>query len=123
MTTPNEPASATKPASATTGSAAYTHAQILEAIVPVIDPEIGLSIVDLGLIYKTQMLEDGKTAHVLMTLTSPMCPMGPQIMSEVHVAVLKLEGVEEVKVELTFNPAWDPKTMANDEVQMMLGMF
>jgi metal-sulfur cluster biosynthetic enzyme len=93
-----------------------------EALLPVIDPELGLSIVDLGLIYETKMVEN-KTAHVLMTLTSPMCPMGPQIMSAAHEAVQVVDGVEDVKVELTFNPPWDPNTMATEDVQMMLGIF
>ncbi len=92
------------------------------AIQPVIDPEIGLSIVDLGLIYETKMVADG-IAHVLMTLTSPMCPMGPQIMNDVHLATAKVDGVKDVKVELTFNPPWDPRTMATDDVKMMLGIF
>ncbi|MBI2343950.1 MAG: metal-sulfur cluster assembly factor [Deltaproteobacteria bacterium] len=92
------------------------------ALEPVIDPEIGLSIVDLGLIYDTKMIDAG-VAHILMTLTSPMCPLGPQIMQDVHAAIQRLEGIRDVKVELTFNPPWDPKTMANDDVKMMLGIF
>ncbi len=103
-------------------SNAVTPEILLEAIRPVIDPEIGLSIVDLGLIYETKMT-DNSTAYVEMTLTSPMCPLGPQIMSEVHMALQKVSGVNEVKIELTFNPPWDPKTMASEEVQMMLGIF
>lgn len=105
-----------------TSSATLTSADIREAIKPVIDPEIGISIVDLGLVYDTNLLEGG-IAHVLMTLTSPMCPMGPQIMNEVHQTVAKLEPVKDVKVELTFNPPWDPKTMCDDETKMLLGIF
>lgn len=97
-------------------------AELIDAIRPVIDPEIGLSIVELGLIYKAEMLADG-TVHVLHTLTSPMCPLGPQIMSDIHNAVAKVDGVKDVKVEITFNPPWDPQTMASDDVKMMLGIF
>lgn len=100
-----------------------TPEQLLENLKPVLDPEIGMSIVDLGLIYQTTMLEDNQTAFVLMTLTSPMCPMGPQIMNDVHATTAKFPGVKDVKVELTFTPAWDPKTMASEEVKMMLGIF
>ncbi len=96
--------------------------EIREGLKPVEDPEIHLSIVDLGLIYKTEMLPDG-VAYVLHTLTSPMCPFGPQLMSEIHQSVANVPGVKDVKVEVTFNPAWDPKTMASDEVKMMLGIF
>lgn len=107
---------------ATTTSASVTSEQLREALQPVIDPEIGLSIVDLGLIYDTKMLDDG-VAHVVMTFTSPMCPMGPQLMSEVHAAAAKVAGVRDVKVELTFNPPWDPKTMPTEETRMLLGIF
>lgn len=99
-----------------------TSAELRAAIEPVIDPEIGISILHLGLIYDTKMLE-GDIAYVLMTLTSPMCPMGPQIMNDVHQALAKAPGVKDVKVELTFNPPWDPKTMADDDTKMMLGIF
>lgn len=102
--------------------AAPTPEALLEALKPLIDPEVGLAIVDMGLIYKTEMLPDG-TAYVLHTLTSPMCPLGPQIMNDIHQTLAKLPGVKDVKVEVTFNPPWDPKTMASDEVKMMLGIF
>ncbi len=95
---------------------------IRKAVRGVIDPEIGLSIVDLGLIYDIKLLENN-FAHVTMTLTSPMCPMGPQIMNDVHQTAKSVPGVSDVKVELTFQPPWDPKTMADDEVKMMLGIF
>lgn len=105
-----------------TAAVPRTSAELRAAIEPVIDPEIGISILHLGLIYDTKMLE-GDIAYVLMTLTSPMCPMGPQIMNDVHQALAKAPGVKDVKVELTFNPPWDPKTMADDDTKMMLGIF
>lgn len=127
--TPNATdAAAPAPVVATTSEAAPSTgtppepAQLLEAIRPVIDPEIGISVVDLGLIYQTRMVENN-TAHVLMTLTSPMCPLGPEIMNGIHAAVATVPGVSEVKVELTFNPPWDPRTMANDDTKLLLGIF
>ncbi|MBI2345891.1 MAG: metal-sulfur cluster assembly factor [Deltaproteobacteria bacterium] len=110
------------PNSPSEGTGAPTSEQLMEALKPIIDPEIGIAIVDLGLIYKTEMLPDG-LAYVLHSLTSPMCPFGPQLMSEIHQAVAKVPGVKDVKVEVTFNPPWDPKTMASDDVKMMLGIF
>lgn len=118
----NTQVSATSEAPAQAVTGAPNKEQIIAAIKPVIDPEIGISIVDLGLIYDGNMIENN-TAHVLMTLTSPMCPMGPQIMGEVHQAVQVLEGVDDVKVELTFDPPWDPKNMCDEDTKMMLGIF
>ena len=76
------------------------------------DPEIGLSIVDLGLVYDIQV--NGADVHVEMTLTSPGCPAGGQIMGESDAVVRALDGVENVEVELVWEPFWtqeriDPK--------------
>ena len=98
-----------------------TQEQVLEAIQPVEDPEIGLSIMDLGLIYNTEI--DDRHVTVTMTLTTPFCPAGPQITSEVEAAVLALPDVDKVDVDVTFSPPWDPRTMASDEVKAMLGMW
>lgn len=87
----------------------------------VYDPEIGLSIVDLGLVYDIWVEE--KKAFVKMTLTSLGCPAGPYLEHEVKEACKKVEGIKEVVVKITFNPPWDPKEMASDEVKMMLGIF
>ncbi|MBI4238800.1 MAG: metal-sulfur cluster assembly factor [Deltaproteobacteria bacterium] len=119
--TPTPAVAASAPTAVATG-ALPEPAQLLDAIRPVIDPEIGISVVDLGLIYQTRMVENN-TAHVLMTLTSPMCPLGPEIMNGIHAAVATVPGVQEVKVELTFNPPWDPRTMANDDTKLLLGIF
>ena len=80
-----------------------TQAEIMEAIRPVVDPELMLSIVDLGRVYGVNLSEDGKKIVVQMTLTSPMCPVGPQIIASVKNAVSSLEGIEESEVELV----WD----------------
>ena len=58
-----------------------------------------------------------------MTLTSPACPVGPLLQAQVHAALLKLPGVKEAKVELVWDPPWDPRTMATDEIKMELGLL
>ena len=97
--------------------------EIREAIKPVIDPELMLSVVDMGLIYDIKMGEADSKAQVKMTLTSPMCPMGPQIIAGVKSAAESVEGVEEAEIELVWIPPWDPQSMATDEVKDILGIW
>jgi metal-sulfur cluster biosynthetic enzyme len=99
-----------------------TKEAVIGAIRPVIDPEIGLGIVDLGLVYDGACDEAG-VATVRMTLTSPACPMGPQIMADVKNHLERLPGVREVRIDLVWSPPWDPRKMASDEVKMQLGLF
>ncbi len=99
-----------------------SEAQIKEAIRPIQDPEIHLGILDLGLIYGVESHPNG-TVRVRMTLTSPSCPVGPLLQAQVHAAVLKLPGVQEAKVELVWDPQWDPRTMATDDIKMELGLL
>ena len=96
--------------------------QVVAAISTIFDPEIPVNIYELGLIYEVQVLPMGKI-WVQMTLTSPACPVGPQIMGAVHSTALQIEGVEEVEIELVWNPPWDPRTMATEDVRMMLGIW
>src|ERR1700730_2082058 len=120
MDTPaNNPA---PPAAPTPASDMPTEAQIRDIIRPIQDPEIHLGILDLGLIYGVQSEPNG-TARVRMTLTSPACPVGPLLQAQVHAALLKLPGVKEAKVELVWDPPWDPRTMASDEIKMELGLL
>ena len=107
---------------ATTPSAMPTEDQLRAAIRPIQDPEIHLGILDLGLIYGVQSEPNG-TVRVQMTLTSPACPVGPLLQAQVHSALLKLPGVKEAKVELVWDPPWDPRTMASDEIKMELGLL
>lgn len=95
---------------------------IKNALRPVVDPEIGISVVDLGLIRDIQLSPDG-VVTVRMTLTSPFCPEGPAIVQEVEQTVRFLPGVKEAAVELVWNPPWDPRTEASDEVKAMLGIW
>jgi metal-sulfur cluster biosynthetic enzyme len=98
-----------------------TEEQVREALRLVEDPEIGLSIMELGLIYATEIVD--REVTVTMTLTSPYCPAGPLITSQVESVVGSLPDVDKVDVDITFSPPWDPKTMASDEVKAMLGIW
>ena len=100
-----------------------TREEVMEAIKPVSDPEMGFSVVDLGLIYDVELDEENKSVVVKMTLTSPACPVGPQIMGAVHSTALQMESVEEVEIQLVWSPPWDPRSMATDDVKMMLGIW
>ena len=97
--------------------------EVIEAIQPVTDPEMNISIVDLGLIYDVEFDEEKKQVNVKMTLTSPMCPVGPQIMAAVHSKCAELPEVENVDIQLIWSPPWDPRTMASDDVKMTLGIW
>jgi len=96
-----------------------TKEEILEALKEVYDPEIPVDIVNLGLIYDVN-IEDGKV-KILMTLTAIGCPVGPLIVDMVKLRLLKLEEVNEVEVELTFDPPWTPDRMSED-AKKKLGM-
>jgi metal-sulfur cluster biosynthetic enzyme len=98
-----------------------TEEEIREALRVVEDPEIGISIMDLGLVYETAITDHN--VKVTMTLTSPFCPVGPMITGQVESVVRSLPEVENVDVDVTFSPPWDPRTMASDEVKAMLGMW
>ena len=100
-----------------------TKDEVIEAIRPVKDPELDFSVVDLGLIYDVEFDEENKGVVVKMTLTSPACPVGPQLMGAVHSQCLDLEEVDEVDVQLVWTPPWDPTEMASDDVKMMLGIW
>jgi metal-sulfur cluster biosynthetic enzyme len=98
--------------------------EVREALVDVKDPELNLGILDLGLVYDVTV--DGENAEnvtVLMTLTSPMCPVGPMFKKSVEDRVLAIDGVKSAKAEITFTPPWDPATMASDDVKAMLGIW
>jgi len=100
---------------------------VRNALCQVIDPELHMNIVELGLIYSVTL--DHSTPppsiDVEMTLTSPGCPYGPMIMSQVPLVLKKTfgESIGEVEVHLTFAPPWDPATMASEDVKFELGIF
>jgi FeS assembly SUF system protein len=96
-------------------------AEIIEAIRQVYDPEIPVNVYDLGLIYDIQ-IDDDKNAHIVMTLTSPMCPVAETLPGEVEVAAASVPGVKNVKVELTWEPPFSMDMMSED-VKLMLGLI
>jgi metal-sulfur cluster biosynthetic enzyme len=100
-----------------------TQEQVLEALQSVTDPEINLSIVDLGLIYGVNILEHGELVEIEMTLTSPMCPFGPQLLQATSAAAGALDGVEKVDIKLVWVPRWDPREHASEEAQAYLGLW
>lgn len=93
---------------------------VIEALREVIDPELMINIVDLGLVYSVQQT-DGKVG-VEMTLTSPACPAGPQIIHQSRTAVERIPGVSEVEIKLTMSPPWSPDRMT-DAARDQLGIF
>lgn len=94
-----------------------TEKDIIEKLKLVKDPEIGLDVWTLGLIYKITIDEEG--VEILMTLTTPFCPFADELIADVEKKVGELGYAEgDVRVELTFEPAWEP----SEEVRMMLGV-
>jgi metal-sulfur cluster biosynthetic enzyme len=92
---------------------AFTKDDVLEGLKNVYDPEIGINIVDLGLIYDADIAENGDVL-VTMTLTSLGCPLGPVIMQEVNNALKDLPGIGGTDVKLVWTPPWSPENMSED---------
>lgn len=101
-----------------------TSVQVRDALKDVKDPELNIPILDLGLVYDVAV-EGDESEHVTvtMTLTSPMCPVGPLFKQSVEDKVLDVDGVKTANVEITFSPPWDPHTMATDDVKATLGIW
>lgn len=95
--------------------------QMIEALRSVIDPELFINIVDLGLVYTINQGDEGKV-QVEMTLTSPSCPAGPQIVHQAKTALEQLPGVTEAKIRLVMSPPWTPARMT-DDARDKLGIF
>lgn len=101
-----------------------TSADVYAALEPVQDPELNIGIVGLGLVYGVDIYgDDQDRVTVTMTLTSPMCPAAPMIKRSVQDAVEAVQGVSKAEIEITFTPPWDPRTMASDDVKVMMGIW
>jgi len=87
----------------------------------VVDPEIGINIVDLGLVYELTIDNDNNVT-ILMTLTAPNCPFGEEIIEGVEYAGTRIEEVNEVKINLTFNPPWNPEKIS-DAAKYFMGIL
>jgi metal-sulfur cluster biosynthetic enzyme len=92
---------------------------VRKALRGVKDPELGLNIVDIGLVYDIDVSDAGDV-HVKMTLTSPGCPSGPEILEDARLVVQQLEGVNSAEVELVWEPYWTPERM-DPRVRAFLG--
>ena len=95
-----------------------TKDEVLEILRQVEDPELGMDIVDLGLLYDVEVADS--TVKVTYSLTSMGCPAGPLIAQDIEGAVRQVEGVEDVELELTFDPPWTPDKMS-DDAKFILG--
>ena len=85
---------------------------VQDALSNVIDPELGLDFVELGLIYEIEV--DESEVYVTFTLTSPGCPIGPQVSEQIREYVAELEGVDKVHPKMVFSPPWTPELMSED---------
>lgn len=94
---------------------------IIAKLKEVYDPEIPVNVYDIGLIYEVNILDDGK-ANILMTLTSPNCPVAESLPLEVKYKAEEADGIDEVEVDLTFEPPWT-MDLLTDEARLELGMF
>ncbi len=103
-----------------------TEDMVRAALQNVIDPEIGMDIVNLGLIYRVDVMEEGKKVDIDMTLTTPACPAGPQILNQARSEVLALgdvyKNLEDVNINLVWTPFWNPSMMTED-AREELGFF
>jgi metal-sulfur cluster biosynthetic enzyme len=95
-----------------------TKDDVFEALHQVEDPELGMDVVDLGLVYGVEV--EGPKVKVLHTLTSMGCPAGAMIQEDIQRVAAELPGVEDVEVELTFDPPWTPDKMS-DDAKFILG--
>ena len=95
-----------------------TKDEVVEALRAVEDPELGMDIVDLGLLYDVEI--DGPKIKVIHSLTSMGCPAGPMIQEDIVNVASEVEGVEEVEIELTWEPPWTPDRMS-DDAKFILG--
>lgn len=93
---------------------------VYEVLKQIYDPEVGINIVDMGLIYGVE-IGDNKV-DVIMTLTSPACPAGPQILTQVDSKVKEMTGIEDVDIRVVWTPPWSPD-MLSEEARDQLGIF
>jgi metal-sulfur cluster biosynthetic enzyme len=93
-------------------ASAPSEEEVMDALANVIDPELGLDFVELGLIYGVEVNEGD--VHVTFTLTTPGCPIGPQVTEQIEEFVGEVEGVKSVSSEMVFTPPWSPERMSED---------
>jgi metal-sulfur cluster biosynthetic enzyme len=111
----------TPDAGAQTSAAPVTQERIRQALTQVYDPELGINIVDLGLVYEVDLHDNGDV-DIQYSLTTMGCPIGPLIEDQIRAFLAPIEGLGEVRPELVFRPAWSPEMMS-DEAKAALGIF
>ena len=111
---PQEVATAETPAGA-------SEERVRQALMQVYDPELGINIVDLGLVYEIQVQDNGDV-EIQYSLTTMGCPIGPMIEDQMRAFLAPIEGLGEVRPELVFRPAWSPEMMS-EEAKAALGVF
>lgn len=102
------------------GAGGLLQERVMEALKNVHDPELGINIVDLGLVYGVEV--EGATVHITYTLTTMGCPIGPLIEAEIQQFLAGVEGVSEVEAEMVLRPPWTPEMMS-EEAKAALGFF
>jgi metal-sulfur cluster biosynthetic enzyme len=107
-----QPAAAPDRSGAATPGSAPTPEDVMDALSNVIDPELGLDFVELGLIYGVEV-NDGNV-NVTFTLTTPGCPIGPQVTEQIEEFVGELDGVKSIESQMVFTPPWSPEKMSED---------
>jgi metal-sulfur cluster biosynthetic enzyme len=98
-----------------------TEEQVRQALTQVYDPELGINIIDLGLVYEVDVQDNGDV-EIRYSLTTMGCPIGPLIEDQIRAFLAPIEGLGEVRPELVFRPAWSPEMMS-DEAKAALGIF
>ncbi len=98
---------------------------VMESLQSVEDPELDISIVDLGLVYgvRFEHRNEGLHAEIDLTLTSPGCPAAPEIMAAAHRAALHTDGLDSVHINLVWSPRWDPRIHATEDARMDMGIW
>ena len=101
-----------------------TEHEIMDALKAVYDPELGISIVDLGLVYGVNTIDAEQKVIVDMTLTTPACPLGPMIQTQAHaVLTTTFPAIKDVNMNLVWSPRWAPRPMASEEAKVELGIW
>ena len=113
--------SASEPDHASPGDGPVGEQAIRDALKHVVDPELGINIVDLGLVYDVDVSQDG-TIHIEYTLTTMGCPIGPLIEQQMQSFLEKVPGVASIDAEMVLRPAWPPEMMS-EEAKAALGYF
>jgi metal-sulfur cluster biosynthetic enzyme/nitrite reductase/ring-hydroxylating ferredoxin subunit len=117
------PSPASLPPDPATGEPALSdEGKLIDALRQVIDPELMINVIDLGLVYGVNYHPENRNVDVEMTLTSPACPAGPQIIQQSKMVLERLAGVQQANIKLVMSPPWTPDRMT-DEARDMLGIF